>query len=118
MIKVGTTRISILIGKYCIKIPCFLYEWRLFLLGLVNNINEKEWAKLNNPNLAKIYFSGLGGLFNIMERCTPLTLEEFSNLNYKCFIKETMNLGQLPVENKLDSFGKNKDNKIVGIDYH
>jgi len=117
-IKYGTTRIAFLIGRYCIKIPNFTHQYTHGLLGLVNNVEEDVWASMYNPNLAKVYFACPGGFFNIMERTIPLTELEFNQLDYKKFITERMSLGQLPIENKRDSFGKRKNGKIVAIDFH
>ena len=110
VIKYGTTRVCFLIGNYCIKLPCFKWQWTHGLLGLINNTNEYKWSKLKNKNLAKCYFKSWGGFV--------LNNTEWNTINYNKFITESMDIGNLPIENKKDSFGITKNGKIVAIDYH
>lgn len=70
-IYVGSTRIAICIGPFAIKIPV-LTNWEMFLKGLVGNITERKWAKLQHHNLPKIHYSSSTGFFAIHERVRPV----------------------------------------------
>lgn len=112
-IKKGATRYVFLIGKYAIKIPC-LSSWRLFLNGLLSNMQEKAfWDGLHNKFLAKIYYANFMGFILIMERADSVcskydkTLPEF-------FLK--CKKAYLPVDPKADNVGKFNGNKKL-IDY-
>lgn len=112
-IKYGSTRICILLTNMVIKIPSFV-EYRLFLNGILGNLQETGFSKLESEKLCPVKFSFIGGLLIIMPRAKPLSRSEFFSLDYGEFIKDG-NL-TIPVENKLDSFGW-LNGKIVAIDY-
>lgn len=113
LFKYGTTRTVLLTKNYAFKFPTFV-EWRLFLKGLLGNIQETQFSPLSKQ-LCPVLFSIPGGFLVVMPRCKPLTLDEFSNLDYESFIYKTPDL-VLPVENKLDSFGL-YEGRIVAVDY-
>lgn len=76
-------------------------------------MQEKTFSKLNPHNkFCPVVFYILGGFLLIMPRYKELTLEEWNNFNYLNFI----GTNNLPIENKIDSFGWLK-NKIIAIDY-
>lgn len=114
-IKGGCTRHVILISKYAIKIPRLNYGWRLFLQGLLGNMQEVLFSKMNDERICPIIFNIWGGWLLIMPRCKELTEQEFNNMDYKRFKSDIIDFN-VPVEHKQDSFGWYKD-KIVAIDY-
>lgn len=83
-------------------------------------MQEARFSKAGWPELCPVVFACLGGWFIVMRRAEPLTRDEFLSLNYAEWIKGGQSLpnGELviPVENKLDSFGK-VDGRIVAVDY-
>lgn len=98
--KKGATRYAIIYyNKYAIKIP-YLGRWKNFLLGVLANIQEKEFTTLKNDNLCPVIFSSWGSFINMMSHCHPITIEEFNSvLSNDDFVN-------LPVEKKITSFGK------------
>lgn len=118
-VKFGCTRYVILTKKYAVKIPQFRYSWRLFLLGLLANMQEKLLWTTKDDRLCPILFSITGGWIIIMPRCKPINRQEFFDLDIKRFWTENIennNEWYVPVENKEDSFGWHNE-KIVAIDY-
>ena len=114
--RFGSTRTTILIGKYAIKIPSFV-EYRLFLYGLLGNLQEKEfWDGLpdSRDHMCPVLFSFPGGFFNIMARAEPVTMEQF--LIYADDWYQEAKAYSIPVECKMDSWGY-VDGKLVAIDY-
>ena len=119
-IKRGSTRIVFLIGNWAIKIPNFA-EWRLFLHGLLGNMQEKRFSIY--PEICPIIFSIRGGFMNIAKRARELSEEEFEReILGKCKCTQTSvifideNYRKLRIEKKASSFGW-LDGKIVIIDY-
>ena len=113
IIKYGTTRTVFLVYKYAIKIPSCV-EWRLFLLGLLANMQESIFSKTKWPELCPVIFSLPLGLCVIMERAKEISRQQFFNLDYNKFIHQ--NGYVVPVEHKLDSFGI-LEGEIVAVDY-
>ena len=109
-IRHGTTRTVLLIGRWAIKFPSAV-EWRLFLQGLLGNLQERQFWTTKWPELCPVLFGCPGGWFLIMRRAIPLTREDYEN--FKGFDCEDR---IVPVEMKLDSFGW-IDGKIVAVDY-
>ena len=111
----GTTRWVLLTRNYAIKLPT-LIDWRLFLLGLLANMNERFFYlsfQKGSPELAQrlcpIVFSAPGGWLVVMRRAQPLDRDDFelcAQINWK----------YIPVERKPDSFGW-FEGRIVAIDY-
>lgn len=112
-IKFGTTRTVFLVGKLAIKIPVFS-EWRLFLQGLLANIQERTFSKTGWPELCPVLFSIPGGWLVIMKRAEPISFEEFSAFNFSEFADKDDYT--VPGEDKQDSLGK-LDGKVVMVDY-
>ena len=112
-LKKGTTRYVILFENFVIKIPSF-YSWKNFLLGIVANLQEVTfWNAFKHEKLCPIILN-INGFIIIMPKAKELTFEEFKTFNYNEFID--IDTWKIPVENKLNSFGKIK-NKIVAVDY-
>ena len=107
----GATRIVLLVGPYAIKIPSIL-EWRLFLLGLLANMQERAFSKLGWPELCPIIGSVPGGWLVIMRRAREMTPDEFDLFRQFCEESEH----DIPTEYKSTSFGW-LDGKPVVIDY-
>jgi len=115
----GTHRVTYLIGNFALKRPV-LCPWRLFLHGLLANIQERTFSAAGWSKLCPVLFSIPGGWLNIMQRAEPLTREQFFALDYAEWIKGGTDLPEgewvIPVENKLDSFGL-IDGRVVAVDY-
>jgi hypothetical protein len=111
----GTHRTTYLIGSLAIKRPVFK-TYKMFLHGLLANLQEATFSKTKWPELCPVLFSLPLGLLVVMERAEPLTTDEYINLvrNFKEFVDKKDYI--VPVENKIDSFGK-IDGKIVAVDY-
>ncbi len=104
--KRGITREVFLIGKWAIKLPS-VRSWRLFLQGLLGNMQEKELSGFDD-RLCPVVFSIWGGWVSIMPRCgsLPEFTDEMGGIcEYMGFI-----------EKKLCSFGL-LDGKLVAVDY-
>lgn len=107
----GVTRIVILTREHAIKIPTVMYGWKMFLYGLLGNMNERLWS--GRKGLCPVLWGSWGGFINVMVRCDALTDDEFSALVPKQWGKGCA----LPeVELKTCSFGR-LNGKIVAVDY-
>ena len=119
----GASRLVWLTKSYAIKLPrCFIRpsndfygDLISFLDGWACNRREYKWSKWVQSDsdndfkfLCKVKYSFLFSIIIIMEKATPLTEEEFSNIDYSSF--------SFGFEHKLDSYGKIK-NEIVVVDY-
>jgi len=110
----GSTRTVLLTKKYAIKIPSFV-EYKLFLQGLLANMQEVAFSKTGWPELCPVLFYIPFGIITVMPRCEPLTREQFDKLDYFMFtLRENYVLTF--VEHKIDSFGI-LNGKIVAVDY-
>jgi len=109
----GITREVFLIGRWAIKVPRVVYGWRMFLCGLLANMQEREFSRAGWPELCPVLWSLPGGWLVVMPRCRPL-----NDFEWACFISESFTTGEriVPVEHKRDSFGV-LDNRIVAVDY-
>lgn len=67
LIKTGGTRLVILTKNYAIKLPRF-YSWKSFLTGMICNISENEFSKMNHENLCPVKYGNSIGLIVIMHR--------------------------------------------------
>lgn len=112
----GTTRTVLLLGRYALKFPAMV-EWRLFLLGLLANMQERTFSRTGWPELCPVLFSLPGGWMVIMQRARVLTDEEWLKLDSQevhDFINKQDYI--VPVELKSDSFGW-LNGKLVAVDY-
>lgn len=98
-----------MVGRWAVKVPQVV-EWRLFLLGLLANMQEVRFSTMRHERLCPVLWSLPGGFLLVMPRCTPLSAEE-----YCAELVELMDW-PLPVENKVDSVGR-LDGRIVAVDY-
>lgn len=119
-IEHGVTRMVLIFKKYVIKIPTFR-EWRLFLHGLIANINEGDAFKhlKSRDDLAKVYYYNKLGLFLIMERVVvcdndecwsllEILEEKYKNDGLKKFMMS---------DYKPSNWGRRTDGTLVKIDY-
>jgi len=115
MLRYGTTRTVWLVGRYAFKVPA-LTEWRLFLLGLLANMQERRFSSMRHPKLCPVHWSIPGGWLLVMKRADPLTREEYED--FCSIMDDWIDDGEfvVPVEAKLDSFGR-VDGRIVAVDY-
>jgi len=114
--RYGTTRTTILIGRFAIKIPATV-QWNLFLKGLLGNLQEAKFSKVDH-RLCPVIFAMPLGFLNVMPRCEMLSRDVFFALDYEAFTSESNGIFCLSdmVEKKLDSFGM-LNGKIVAVDY-
>lgn len=112
-IKHGATRTVILIRGWAVKIPT-PYGWRNFLHGLLANHQERLFSKAKWPELCPVIWSLPLALIICMRRAAPLDMVEFESFDFDSFVKREYY--SVPVENKLDSFGR-LEGRIVAVDY-
>lgn len=114
-IKKGQTRIVFVFKKNVFKIPNFINGYKFLLLGLLANLNEKQWngyqEKLGKfiKKLCPVVFSFPFGLFLIMKRATTISEEEF-------FVVPKNYFDGLPIDNHRENFGF-YNGHLVLIDY-
>ena len=108
-VRYGTTRTVFLIGRHAIKVPA-LVEWRLFLKGLLANMQEVRLHSIDPVNLCPAKTVLPGGFAIVMPRCSPVTRVEFEEYDV---LKQKI---AVPVEAKMDSFGW-LESRIVAVDY-
>ena len=113
LFKYGATRTVILVGSIVIKIPR-MCSWKLFLHGLLANMQESQFSKTGWQELCPVLFSIWGGFCLIMQRAEPLTDFQWSRFSPEHWVKKEDYT--VPVELKQSSFGMLKG-KIVAIDY-
>lgn len=111
-IERGSTRTVLLIGRWAVKCPTF-HSWKLFLTGLLCNIQEVEFSKLNDPRLMPIVFSTWGGFLVVMPRGVLLSPEEFFAIDRE-WLQTALN--ELPLESKRRNFAW-YNGRVVAIDY-
>ncbi len=112
-IKSGATRTVFIFRKVVIKLPN-PKKWRLFLYGLLANMQEKEFSKLQHIKLCPVLFGFPGGFFIVMKKAEPLTTEQYNSIDFASWIE--CNNMFIPVEDKQSSFGLLNGN-IVAVDY-
>lgn len=110
----GATRIVVLTRRHAIKIPNVCDGWRLFLSGLLANMQERRVSALGWPELCPVNWSIPGGWVVVMPRAKVLSDGEFFAFDVKGFVEQQDYT--LPVETKPNSFGW-IDGRIVAIDY-
>lgn len=112
--KQGSTRNVFLTKKYAIKIPRFV-EWRLFLFGLLGNMQETFfWKQLKSDKLCPVLFAIPCGFMIVMARASEFSCKDHAEFDFDSFV----DAGDwvIPAENKQDSFGWFQG-RIVAIDY-
>lgn len=112
-IKYGSSRTAILVHKWAIKLPS-LVGWRNFLHGLLANHQERMFSRAEWPELCPVIWSLPLAVVICMRRVVPLEMSEFELFDFESFVNREGY--SVPVENKLDSFGR-LDGRIVAVDY-
>ena len=112
--RTGCTRIVILTHHFAFKLPNFLDGFRLFLHGLLANLQESAFGKANYEGLCPVLFAVPFGLLIVMPRARVFTDEEFLAFDYEKFVYRKNY--KIPAENKKNSFAW-LNGKIVAIDY-
>lgn len=119
----GCTRLVILIWGWAIKVPQYT-SWRMFLNGLLGNLQEREFSSMKLPELAPVLFSIPGGWLNVMPRAEVVDLESPGEERFQMmdiWYQSTLGTGREEllrdiVESKVDSFGV-INGRVVAIDY-
>lgn len=101
----GRNRFVFLCGSLALKVPS-LRNWRDFLFGLLNNMNEAQWSKQDGH--CPVLFAMPGGFLVVMPRLRILTEEEFYDLDPAALVGRA--------EHKPDSWGW-LDGRVVAVDY-
>lgn len=120
-VKSGATRHALIVGNWVFKVP-YLLSWKMFLQGLLSNIQERAWTGLS-PRLCPVKCGLWGGFLNVMPYATPLSDIEWASLDKAAFnqIRRTPTGYFLPVEHRRDSFGWLADAdgrpQVVAVDY-
>lgn len=111
----GVTREVFLTKRYAIKIPKIRYGWKMFLEGLLANMQEREFSATGWPELCPVVFALPGGWLVVMRRAESLTDAEFRSIDPDSW--GVTSDYRVPVEaKKRSSFGK-IDGRIVAVDY-
>lgn len=110
MIATGASRLVVLVGPLALKFPRPT-PWRGTLLGLLANMQEREFARLRHPQLCPVLLALPGGWLVVMRRARPLTGQEFAALSPGDWGGELA-----VVEFKRSSFGM-LAGRVVAVDY-
>lgn len=112
-IAYGATRTVWLIGPWAFKFPSMV-EWRLFLLGLLANMQERKFSETDWPELCPVLWSLPGGWLVVMRRARELTRTEFDQIDFVKWLDRGNYV--IPAEPKMDSFGW-IGGQLVAVDY-
>lgn len=113
--RTGCARVVLLTRRYAIKVPNF-FDWRLFLHGLLANMQERNWSQTGWSKFCPVLFSLRGGWLVVMPRVTLLTDAEFIALDFEAWRDDTENGYYVPCEGKSNSLGWYQG-RVVAIDY-
>ena len=112
----GSTRIVVCIGSVAIKLPRF-DRWRNFLLGLLANLQERDFSSCGWPELCPVIWAAPGGFLSLMKRARPMTEAEFEVFDWDMWARKSLEDDYfVPVEPKVSSFGW-MDGRLVAVDY-
>lgn len=117
-IESGITRNCLVFKNIVIKFPTFI-SYKLFLKGLLANLQEKQFSKLEREDLAKVYYGNSLGLVIIMKRANVVDVlcnwGEFKDMIYKKYENDNMKDFMLS-DCKPSNWGY-INNNLVKIDY-
>lgn len=74
----GATRVVFVFDRFVVKVPNF-FEWRLFLWGLLSNMQERLWSG-KHPDLARVLWADPLGLVVVMEKAEIIPYERRTEL--------------------------------------
>ena len=81
-LRLGSSRLVILHGKYAVKIP-ILISWRRLVSGTASNYKEYfEWKQSKDSSLCKVHFC-FAGLVLVADRAEKVSEEEFRKIDKK-----------------------------------
>ena len=86
-VKLGATRKVFIFKNFVVKVPN-AHEYRLFLNGILGNLQEKAFSKMGRYDLAKVKFCDILGLVLIMERAQMVDVENVDYENFKDKLEE------------------------------
>jgi len=109
----GANRLVILTRQHAYKIPT-LRNWRDFLFGLLNNMNEARLGRAGLDGYCPVLFAAPGGFLIVMPRACILTEDEFLAFDAVEFCERGEY--RINAEHKPDSFGR-LGARIVAVDY-
>lgn len=121
MIRRGSSRTVLLTKRYAFKFPTFT-SWKLFLYGLLANMQEKTFSGMQIPELAPVLFALPGGFLVVMPRVDVKSFEADDRFVYLDMFKaaraksEHRDILTNIVEQKVDSVGM-WNGKVVAVDY-
>ena len=85
-IKLGSTRKVFIFKNFVIKIPN-IQEYRLFLHGILANLQEKTFSCMNRIDLGKVKFCSHFGFILAMEKANVLNYEDIDWNKFEDFLK-------------------------------
>lgn len=119
MLMRGATRAVLLTKRHAFKVPR-LASWRLFLCGLLANMQEREFSRTGWRELCPVLFSIPGGWLVVMPRAEPLSDYRWAEIDEWLPQNREGCDYVVPVERKRDSFGwlvEQGVGRIVAVDY-
>lgn len=117
-IEYGSTRTVFVLKHFVIKIPTNK-EYRLFLHGVLANLQEKRWSG-KHSDLAKVIFCDILGLFLIMQKAEILDNSDYTSIWLQCELERKYKDDDLKEFLMSDSKPSNWgyiNNHLVKIDY-
>ena len=113
----GSTRIVFMFNKVVVKMPT-LKSWRLFLNGLLANLQERQFSKINNKNLARVLFSDPVGLVIVMERLKEVRHRGLFFVEVqKICCESDLHLDFWLSDCKPENYGYNNRGQLVKLDF-
>lgn len=115
----GATRHVILTRRWAVKIPR-LTHWRLFLEGLLANMQERMfWRQLRDRRLCPVRWSLPGGWLVVMHRADEMSEEAYATFDPVAFCAPDPQCEfafEVPAETKRENYGIYRG-RIVAVDY-
>ena len=90
--RFGAFRTVFITRRYVFKLPGRWrwddrgWWWEFLLRGLLSNMQEREFAQEDWPELCPVRFSIPGGFLVVMPRARPLTSAEWASIDYRAFV--------------------------------